>query len=236
MPYKEFDLDGIGKIKVYKRRGSRSLRLTVAADGKLRVTMPVWAPYQAGVTFIMSRRSWILAQDRKTPARLSHGQPIGKLHRLQFTQEPLIDSVKTSVRANDIVVTYGRNHAPDDQTVQDAARAACWRALKNQTVALLAPRLNELAALHGFDYRSMNVKRMKTRWGSCDQHRNIVFNLFLVQLPWECIDYVILHELSHTVALNHGPDFWQQLEAVLPNARALRRIMKQYQPTLLMQA
>jgi hypothetical protein len=53
-----------------------------------------------------------------------------------------------------------------------------------------------------------------------------------MQLPWQLIDYVLLHELTHTTILRHGPDFWRALEAVLPNARVLKKAMREYQPIL----
>lgn len=233
MPYKEFEVNGIGTVKLYKRKGTRSLRLTVVADGHVRVTMPMWAPYQAGLAFATSRRAWIQAQARPGTAELQHGAYIGKTHRLVFQQDVATSTVKTSVRRAEVVVTYNPRQTATDKAVQAAAQAACWRALRSQSLQLLGRRLEQLAAGHNLTYKSLSIKRLKSRWGSCDQHGNIVLNLFLVQLPWEYIDYVILHELTHTVALNHGPDFWHVLETHLPNARKLRRDMKAYQPTLL---
>ena len=49
-----------------------------------------------------------------------------------------------------------------------------------------------------------------------------------MQLPDHLIDYVILHELTHTVHKNHGPDFWQKLDEVSGNARGLDKQMRQY--------
>ncbi len=233
MPYKEFEISDIGKVTIYKRKGTRSLRLTVAPDGSVRVTMPTWAPYQAGVAFIASRRAWIQAQHSRSATLLVHGQQIGKVHRLVFQPDPLVDTVRTSVRRAEVVVSHSPRTVTSDEVVQAAAQAACWRALKVQSKQLLGQRLEQLALAHNFSYKSLHIKRMKSRWGSCDQHGNIVLNLFLVQLPWEFIDYVILHELVHTKALNHGPDFWQLLEIHLPGARAKRRKMKIYRPTLL---
>ncbi len=232
MPFKEFDIHGIGKVKIYKRRGSRNVRLTVAADGAVRVTVPYWAPYQAGANFAASRRAWIAAQGRQKGTSLQPGQIIGKSHHLFFEQSATVDMPKTSVKRGQIVVVYRFDQTAEDPDVQAAAVAASWRALRQQTRQLLGKRLAELAQAHGFVYRSFAAKRMKTRWGSCDQHGNIVLNIFLVQLPWEYIDYVILHELVHTQALNHGPDFWRLLESHLPGARAQKRAMKQFQPAL----
>jgi predicted metal-dependent hydrolase len=234
MPYKEFRIDGIGTVKVYRRKGNRSMRLTVSGDGNVRVSLPMWAPYQAGVAFAASRQGWITKQTQRIPdIVLVHGQQIGKAHHLRFQPSPIADVAKATVRGTTIITTYHPRQQTNDPTVQAVARAACLRALRIQAGELLGRRLQQLADLHDVAYEGLSIKRMKTRWGSCDQRRHIVLNLFLIQLPWECIDYVILHELAHTKALNHGPTFWKTLEGWLPNARSLRKAMRAYQPTLL---
>lgn len=233
MPYKEFDVDGVFKVKIYKRRANRSLRLTVAADGAVRLTMPLWAPYQAGLAFARSKRDWILAHGSPQTDLLTDGAKIGKSHHLVFRQSTLPGEIKSNVRSTEIIVTHGPDLDTSNERVQKSAQAASWRALKQQAQALLSQRLNQLAAKHGVDYGSLNIKRMKSRWGSCDHHKNIVLNLYLIQLPWELIDYVILHELTHTKVLHHGADFWREFESMQPNARQFRRAIKAYRPTLL---
>jgi predicted metal-dependent hydrolase len=232
MPYKAFSIDGIGKVTIFKRRGNRSLRLSVAGDGAVRVSIPYWAPYQTGLDFILSRRTWVAQQIQPAAALLQNDSAIGKTHHLQFLQQAGSSRIQTAVRSDVVRVTYGAKYAWSDTEVQLAAQSASWRALKAESALLLIPRLQKLADIHNFSYRSVNIKRLKTRWGSCDSKGNIVLNLFLVQLPWECIDYVILHELNHTRVMNHGADFWHQMEQVLPDARGYKRRMRAYQPSL----
>src|SRR5215471_7057456 len=170
MPYKEFVLDGVGTIKVYKRRGNRNLRLTITANGEVRVTMPPWTPYQAGISFAISKRTWILAQSRQhTTSVLTHGAQIGKSHHLVFQQSLAAVAPKTSVRQTEITITHSPHSTPSDPDVQAAAHAACLRALKSQATTLLGQRLTQLAAVHEVPYKSLAIKRMKSRWGSCDQ-------------------------------------------------------------------
>ena len=233
MPYKAFTIDGIGTVRVYKRRGSRNVRLSITADGIVRVTLPAWAPYQTGIAFAQAKRDWIRTQARPSRELLVHGAHIGKAHQLLFRASESVERVQTSVRQTEIIVAHHPSLSPLDEPVQAAARTACWRALKVQAAKLLGQRLAELADRHGIAYRTFAVKRMKSRWGSCDQSHNIVLNIYLIQLPWECIDYVILHELTHTSVLHHGPDFWAALERLAPNARQTRKQMRLYRPTLL---
>ncbi|HET8992036.1 MAG TPA: M48 family metallopeptidase, partial [Candidatus Saccharimonadales bacterium] len=68
--------------------------------------------------------------------------------------------------------------------------------------------------------------------GSCDQSKNITLNLYLMQLPWHLIDYVLLHELTHTVVFKHGPDFWAEMDKYLPDSKSLRSEMKDYKTTV----
>jgi predicted metal-dependent hydrolase len=90
----------------------------------------------------------------------------------------------------------------------------------------LPKRLQELAGLHGFNYARVSIKNMKTRWGSCSFLNNINLNLNLMRLEDDLIDYVLLHELAHTVEKNHGPRFWALLESCMPNAREVRKKLR----------
>jgi len=231
MPSKDFDIEGIGKVTVYKRRGSRSLRLTLAPAG-VRVSIPTWTPYVTGLNFAKSKQPWIIANMPPQAALLENGQAIGKTRRLTLVPDADTPKTKTSVRTNEVVVWFNPRMSNSDASVQQAAEQAGYRALKSESVQLLTPRLNQLAAQYGFQYHSLNFKRMKSRWGSCDHRQNIVLNIFLVQLNWECIDYVLLHELTHTQVLHHGPDFWEAMNRVLPGARNFKRTMRAYQPAL----
>jgi len=232
MASKDFTLDDGLMLTVYKRRGNRHLRLSIGPSGKIRVSIPAWAPYKLGVDFARTRQAWIRAQ-HTPPAVLKQGQQIGKSHHLQFVPKPGHAKVTSRVAATEVIVSYP---AGDDQAaaaVQAAAHKAAVRSLRLQAEQLLPQRLASLAAMHGFTYTSVNIKRLKGRWGSCDHQQRIVLNLFLMQLPWELIDYVLLHELAHTRVLRHGPDFWQELKAVLPDVAERRRQLRDYQPALM---
>jgi predicted metal-dependent hydrolase len=232
MAFKQFDIEGIGAITVYKRKASRHLRLSVSRKGEVRVSIPFWAPYKAGVDFARSRSSWLIAQKPTVPHVLTKGQQIGKSYRLHFLADPTVDQPKSRVQAGRITISHSPLQSSTDSAVQTLAEKACLRALRKEAETLLPPRLHGLADRYGYEYSSVTIKRLTGRWGSCDQHRHIILNLFLMQLPWELIDYVILHELAHTRVLRHGPPFWEEMERYTPQAKDLRRRMRRYQPDL----
>ena len=83
MACKKFRIDDDTVVTVYKRRTNRSIRLTLASDGSIKVTVPLWTPYYAGVRFAQSRLQWI-KDNRPHSEPLVDGQAIGKAHRLRF--------------------------------------------------------------------------------------------------------------------------------------------------------
>jgi predicted metal-dependent hydrolase len=231
MALKQFVLSDGTPITVYKRKASRNLRVTVSPEGLIKVSIPRWAAYAVGVKFAESRLEWIKRQ-HKPLGQLQNGQPIGKAHRLRFETRPGASRVSSRVARGEVTVYYPSELTPTDPNVQQAARRASTRALRQQAETLLPQRLARLAAKHGFSYNQVTVKQMKSRWGSCDHRRNIVLNLYLMQLPWQNIDYVILHELTHTKVMRHGPDFWAAMVEVLPDVKRLRKEMHDYQPVV----
>ncbi len=231
MPSKDFTLDGDLAVTIYKRRTSRHLRLSIAPSGHVRVSIPAWAPYRMGLDFAKTRQAWIRSQLVES-VPLQPGQAVGKAHHLRFAAKPGATSVTSRVADTIIIVNYPLTASFDSPAVQKAAREAGVRALRRQAEQLLPQRLARLAEAKGFRYSDVSIKRLKSRWGSCDQHGHIVLNLFLMQLPWELIDYVLLHELTHTRILRHGPDFWRAMGEVLPATPELKRALKQHQPVM----
>ena len=75
----------------------------------------------------------------------------------------------------------------------------------------LINRINELADKYGFIFNKVSIRNQKTRWGSCSKNNNISLNIQLMRLSNSLIDYVILHELVHTIVKNHSILFWNTL-------------------------
>ena len=79
---------------------------------------------------------------------------------------------------------------------------------------IITKRVIVLAKKHGFKHGKIYVKKMKTRWGSCSYKNSININLCVCYLPQDLQDYIILHELTHTVIKNHSRHFWYELHKI----------------------
>jgi len=230
MPYKKFALDERIEVTIYKRKASRSLKLSIGPDGGVRVSIPAWAPYRSGLSFAKSRLAWINKQ-QPTLTSLQSGQVIGKAHHM-FFESAAVSKPTGRVYPDKIIVRYPAGLSISDLAVQQAATAAAERALRQQAEELLPKRLAAIATRYDFSYRSVSIKKLKSRWGSCDHQHNIALNLYLMQLPWEVIDYVLLHELTHTKFLNHSPEFWTHLERLLPSYKTIKKTLRSFNPSL----
>lgn len=76
--------------------------------------------------------------------------------------------------------------------------------------------------------KKITIRNQKHLWGSCTERHHLSFNWRLVLLPSAYLDYVVAHELSHILHLNHSEKFWRLLESVIPDSRARRRWLKEH--------
>ena len=77
------------------------------------------------------------------------------------------------------------------------------------------------------DYAGATICNSKTKWGSCDSNRNIKLNFRLIMLPHKTLDYVIVHELSHILEMNHSKEFYKIVSAVMPSYKLHQKILKE---------
>jgi predicted metal-dependent hydrolase len=96
----------------------------------------------------------------------------------------------------------------------------------------LARRARRLAARIGRDITQITVRDTQSRWGSCSSRGNLSFSWRLVFAPEPVIDYVVAHEVSHLVEMNHGPRFWRLVESLSPDSGTPRAWLKRHRSRL----
>lgn len=97
---------------------------------------------------------------------------------------------------------------------QLAVKKAIRAVFLHRAKEILPQRLQQLAQQHNFSYKSVTIRNTRTRWGSCSSSATISLNMRILVLPQHLIDYVLLHELCHTVEMNHSRRFWALVEKV----------------------
>jgi predicted metal-dependent hydrolase len=229
MSQKKVLIPEIGEVVLAKRKGSTHLRLSITAKGVVRVGMPYWTPYSVGITFAKDRADWIAKHLAKNPeSDFKTGDHIGKAHTLHINIDRTLSKPASRITTTGIFVNSP--YDSQSESTQAKVREACNRALKQESEKLLPQRLAQLADKHGYSYKSVKIRSLTSRWGSCSTRKDITLSYFLIQLPWSLIDYVLLHELTHTVHMNHGQEFWSAMEKTMPEARQMRRLVNAHKP------
>ena len=97
---------------------------------------------------------------------------------------------------------------------------------KNKFREIALPRVAYFANKHNLMVNQVRIKNQKTMWGSCSSKNNINLNYLLLMAPMGVIDYVIVHELVHTIHRNHSTDFWDSVESIMPEFQEHKRWLK----------
>jgi len=231
---KHIHINSIGLVSFVKSRRSSRIRITVKPKG-VSVSLPVQVPYSEAIRFVESKTDWILAQQSKHEACLTVFGPESnfrtKFHQLKITKG---NYPKVFNRIGNGIIQFfvpdRFNHEMPE--IQEFIKDVLIKLMRYEAKVYLPKRVDELAQIHGLRYKKVFIKNASTRWGSCSSENNINLNLHLMRLPNHLIDYVVLHELAHTVEKNHGPKFWALLGRLVGgDPKKLSREVKKYRTT-----
>ena len=222
---KTITIDGIDTpIILARRKGAKSLRISIKSDGTIRLAVPYGVPEFLAKKFVADRAEWI-TKHHNPQKLLQAGMRIGKHHTIILRGT---DSKRSSTKITDdqVIVHIPRPVDVTSAETQKIIRSACEKALLSESKQLLPQRLRAIAEKHAVDYSNVQVKKMKSRWGMCDNLNNITLNTYLIQLDWHLIDYVICHELAHTKHHHHQASFWTLVEQLYPDYKNVRKVLK----------
>lgn len=102
-------------------------------------------------------------------------------------------------------------------------------ALKRRALIELSGRVRYYSDLMGVRPTGVKITSARTRWGSCSAKNSLCFSYRLILLDQEAVDYVVVHELAHIRVKNHGPEFYREVERVLPDYRRRIALLKEGQ-------
>jgi len=98
---------------------------------------------------------------------------------------------------------------------------------KQSARAYLPRRVEFWKSKMNLEFNKLNFRLAKKRWGSCNAKKNISLNPYMMKLSHEMIDYIIIHELSHLVHLNHSKDFYEHVQTFMPHYESVEKEIKE---------
>ena len=231
MSTKYINIEQLGPVSFTINERSRRIRLSIKSGGEIVVSMPPSVLYRDAIRFVESKTEWIQKQQSRIHAGLTIFAPEScfktRFHKLAITKGNT-DRVYNRVGNGVIQIFIPEKVNHELPKVQEFIKKTLIDVMRWEAKVYLPKRLKELADKHGFKYQNVSIKNASTRWGSCSSMNNINLNLHLMRVPEHLIDYVLLHELAHTVVKNHSEKFWLLLEQCYPNARKADKEMNNY--------
>ncbi len=215
------------------RARRQSIGMTIDHTG-LVVRAPRWVTIREIELALKERARWViemLAQWRgrnrdSLPTEWHQGAPL--LFQGRALTLALFPARTMAIAADLLHLTVLHPNPGDESEIA----AFCCRWLKEQALALLAPRAFHFASRLKTKRPAVKLSDARSQWGSCNHRGEIRLNWRLVQLPPRIADYVVAHEVAHLVELNHSARFWALVESLLPGHVEARRELDALTPLL----
>lgn len=223
--------DTLGEIVISQTRRASRISLSVRPPGVVRLSFPKAVSLKAALRFAESKEQWLhqaVAKYQEQSLQVVNEPFSTRFHVLELDGS-VGGELKSRVSNGVIKVTYPSEMNVEESGVQDVIKQAIERAWRKEANELLPDRVKILAQKHGFKYGKVTIRNNISRWGSCSVRNDISLSLHLMRMPDYLIDYIILHELCHTVHKNHGAKFHNLLDKLTQGThQSLRKETRKY--------
>ena len=211
--------DSPWQVRVSPR--TRRLSIRVYPAGKVVVVVPKYTPPKLIQQFVAKHMDWIHVRVSECTTR-----------QLAMTPPSHVDlpSIEKTVHIEyrqEFCTARLRQLTPSQLLIRgEIGEFKTWSRLLLSWLSELVReeldlRLRTLAVTYGFSYDRLQIRRQKTRWGSCSSSGTISLNLCAVFLRPETLRYLMVHELCHTLHMNHSEQFWKLVKSCEPNYLSL---------------
>lgn len=205
---------------------AKYIRLKLSNKGVLSVVVPLGISHKAAHKFVKSKTTWvekhlqnITVPEKPTAIKLINLKLLDEQWSIEYLNEGRSYIEYEEQVACTLLI---KGDIGNSELIHKIINQ--W--LKNYARDYFPQMLNKLAELHGFHYQGLSIRAQKTRWGSCSSKKNINLNCKLLLMPEAVVNYVMIHELCHTIEMNHSHKFWSLVEDCDPDYKEHRKILK----------
>ena len=200
----------------------KTLSISINENAQLIVRAPNRISDAKIQEFINEKSSWIIKNKNLIKLRLQNTEKAQNTLLYLGEYFPIKKNIKSLQKVSfngEKFITNLENQAQLSNALK------IW--YKDKFKELAIPRLNYFVDKYDLTVNQVRLKRQKTLWGSCSSRNNINLNFLLIMAPLKVIDYVIIHELVHTIHKNHSANFWSAVEDIMPNYKDPKNWLKE---------
>jgi predicted metal-dependent hydrolase len=203
-------------LKRSKRR--RTLGIKVTSNAEVVIQVPYTLSQKKITDFIDDHQDWI---DKKQSDMFKNIEEKETLLKTQFIYLGQLYNLSESDSVSEITFDDAKVIMPIGTS---AKKLEHW--YKDRAEDILFDRVSIYQTFIDKKPEKIRVKKLKSRWGSCSSNGDITLNIQLIKSPMYVIDYVVVHELSHLVHLNHSKSFWDLVESIIPDYKKAHTWLK----------
>ncbi len=233
MEKESIEINGEKIVFFVQRKNVKNINLKVNLDKKVTMSIPMKMDIETAKEFIKKKAEWIKKQqnyyesftDKKENISFEEGETVyllGKQYKMK-----IISDIK-----NEILIKgkYFEIHIKEKYTEnRKYIRKVYDKWLKEYAYEVfrgLVEKYQVILKKYNIKIPNIEIRQMKSRWGSCLPSNNkVIFNLNLIKTPICCIEYVVLHELSHFKYPNHSKKFYNFVTIFMPDWNKRKKLL-----------
>lgn len=211
------------EYKIRRSKRARRVSLRICQYKGLEVVLPIGVSERVGHDLLETHRQWVINKLRNMAINPVERIDSGAIPTTLFLsainenwtiETDFVDSnfIRIIPQSKRKVLTFQGPRTAVDVFRKLLIKWLCKKARKH-----FEPWMNKLSVESNLPFNRLSVRAQKTRWGSCSVKKNINLNYKLLFMPPEYARHIMLHELCHTVHLNHAKSFWALLQSLDEN-------------------
>lgn len=224
----------LGPIEIERMARARNIRISVRR-GRVRVAYPWFTSRQRALQFLDTKLDWVRAtlekQQLNQTLHVIRPPFRTRQHELRVEVDERTERASVRITSDSINVRLAPSHDIADAEIQELIKKGVTEALRREARELLPAMVEAVSRRTGLSYRSVAIRATRSKWGSCSSRNDLSLSVYLMLLPDHLIEYIIIHELCHTIHRNHSAEFHALVDHHLGGReKELNRELKQYHP------
>lgn len=233
MEKESIDVNGEKIVFFVQRKNIKNINLKVNLDKKVTMSIPMKMEIEIAKEFVKKKAEWIKKQqnyyeafvEEKENITFENGERVyllGKQYKMK-----IIPNTTNSIEIKDkyFEINIKEKYIENKKYIRKVYDK--WlKEYAEQILKDLIIRYQATLKKYNIKIPKLEIRQMKSRWGSCIPSNNkVIFNLNLIKTPMCCIEYVVLHELSHFKYQNHSKNFYNFITIFMPDWKERKKIL-----------
>lgn len=226
------------KIYFYiQRKKIKNINLKVSIDRKVTISVPYRVSLEKAKEFILSKAEWIKKQQNayeKSPLKkdsdVFENEEIVYLLGNPYKIKIIFDKNNFVNINNEYIEIHVKEKYRENKDYIKNVYKKYLKEYARKIYTDLIIKYQEMVKRYGIEIPELEIRQMKTRWGTCiPSKKKIILNFSLIKTPICCIEYIVLHELAHFKYQNHSKNFYNFIGIFMPDWKERKRILnKEY--------